>query len=423
MTVTIDKYVDGSQATAEGTDSSSFPMMSSWTADNIGAGSGTYALGPTGFNSDNAYEAVTADMSSGASYSTNEDTTGGTVAASCDSGKPYSLVGYTTGDTMEAAASAEPSLTPPALTDITTNKYVIVWNHKCEIVTPPTATSTVRVIIRKYVDNQMATASSSKNLSFPMSATWNSTNYPAGTGTYALDMNGSSGTSGSTTPYEASTVAFDSGADYSTYEITTGSNVAASCSAGKPFALAGYGTGDSWEAAQSASTTMTAPAFTNITSDKYVIVKNVTCSTGGGIGGDVVGPDGTLAVTSVDAIDTTATADNTYENGWKYVFHITMPSSEPHLAMKFADWINGSNASSTIPAGGNMRLSSAQSDNASTTIPITAANTYSTPDFNMTGDLDPVAPGRQVQVTVEVKIPVGTANGSYTTNYGVRSNP
>jgi hypothetical protein len=30
-------------------------------------------------------------------------------------------------------------------------------------------------------------------------------------------------------------------------------------------------------------------------------------------------------------------------------------------------------------------------------------------------------PGMQVQVKVEVAIPSGTVNGSYTTNYGVRS--
>ena len=41
----------------------------------------------------------------------------------------------------------------------------------------------------------------------------------------------------------------------------------------------------------------------------------------------------------------------------------------------------------------------------------------------MTGDLDLVMPGRQVEITVEVAVPNGTPNGAYTTSYGVQSNP
>jgi hypothetical protein len=132
--------------------------------------------------------------------------------------------------------------------------------------------------------------------------------------------------------------------------------------------------------------------------------------------------DAALMVTSVDALKTTAIADDNYADGWQYLFHITAPNGEPNLSMKFSDWFVSSSSSSTIPAANNMRISSGQS---STTQPITitAANAYSTPALIMTGDLDPNAPGRQVNVLVEVKIPVGTNNDTYTTNYGVQTLP
>lgn len=131
VTVTIDKFIDGAMATAAKANSSAFPMASSWNATNIGSGSGTYALGPTGFNSPNAYEAVTADMTSGASYTTNEVTGGDVVGATCADGKPFALVGYTTGDTPEQAAAATPSATVPSFTNLQSNHYVIVWNQTC----------------------------------------------------------------------------------------------------------------------------------------------------------------------------------------------------------------------------------------------------------------------------------------------------
>ncbi len=88
--------------------------------------------------------------------------------------------------------------------------------------------------------------------------------------------------------------------------------------------------------------------------------------------------------------------------------------------MKFADWMS-TTGSTTIAAANNMRISSAQADNGNATIMITAANTYTTPALNMTGDLDAIAAGKQVQVSVEVAVPSTTVNGSYSTSYGVRT--
>jgi len=132
VNVTIVKYVDGQPATASSTNSTSFPMNATWSATNIGSGSGSFALGPLGFNNPNPYQATTANMSSGASYGVSEDTSQTNIVGSiCASGTPYSLVGYTMGDTLAAAAAATPTTTAPNLSNITSNKFIIVWNKTC----------------------------------------------------------------------------------------------------------------------------------------------------------------------------------------------------------------------------------------------------------------------------------------------------
>lgn len=146
-------------------------------------------------------------------------------------------------------------------------------------------------------------------------------------------------------------------------------------------------------------------------------------TTTGQINGTVTGGVGTgvLAVTSIETVDSTATADGTFANGWKYVFNITVPTNEVNLAMKFDNWtiVGGG---STIPAANNIRISSPQANNAGATVLVTAANTYTIPALVMVTDLDPVLAGIQVKVTVEAAVPVGSTNGSYTTNYGVQTN-
>jgi len=277
--------------------------------------------------------------------------------------------------------------------------------------------ATVKVTIVKYIDGVMATAITANNSDFPMSATWDAENIGAGTGTFVLSEN-------NPTPYEAVTVDMTSGADYSTHEITTTEVVGTSCEIeGTDYALIGYTTGDTLAEAQAATPTLVAPSFTNMTSDKFVIVLNDDCSTeevGGEIGGEVTPGNGELEVTSIEITDSTATANNTFGDGWEYIFNITVPSDEEDISMKFTDWVRDG-GTETIAAGGNMRISSAQADNGGATILITAADTYSTPALTMVTDLDPEMDGIQVQVVVEVKIPTGSTSGSYTTSYGVKS--
>ena len=127
-TVTIDKFVNGAQATADTANSTSFPMIATW--DNAGADSGTagYALSTTPFNSSNAYEAVTENMNPGSSYSTYENN----AANECTTAYPFKLVGYSTGTTQEMADNAANiTSTVPSFTDLNSNEYVVVWNVTC----------------------------------------------------------------------------------------------------------------------------------------------------------------------------------------------------------------------------------------------------------------------------------------------------
>lgn len=132
--------------------------------------------------------------------------------------------------------------------------------------------------------------------------------------------------------------------------------------------------------------------------------------------------DAALHVDSIDAQKTSGVANNTYEDGWRYVFHITAPNNEENLAMRFSDWVAANSSTTIIAVANNMRVSSAQASSTSP-ITLTAANAYSTPPMVMVTDLNPSMPGRQVDVVVELKIPSGTANESYTTTYGVRTLP
>jgi hypothetical protein len=130
ITVTIDKFVDGTMATATSADSNAFPMTESYTIGGT-PGVSAYTLSPTGINSDNAYEAVTSPLDASSTYTTNEDTTGAIVAPDCSMGDPYMLAGYTTGDTFAAAEAATPSMTPPTFTNLASSEFVIVWNTTC----------------------------------------------------------------------------------------------------------------------------------------------------------------------------------------------------------------------------------------------------------------------------------------------------
>jgi Ca2+-binding RTX toxin-like protein len=261
-------------------------MQATYQASNINGGNpGTdpYTIGPVGNNTANAYEAKTVLLANGASYGTFEHTNTSVVGASCNgTTTPFRLVGYSWGDTLAAAASSSASITSPSFTNLQNDKYVIVWNATCAgTTTPPTATSTVKVHVLKYVNGQKATASSTSSFQFPMSATWMASNLNGGatsSGAYVLGNNHG----GAADQYGADTAAMNSGAYYTTSETTSTSSGmvlpnGAACETDK-YRLLGYTTGTSFADAASKSPTLTAPSFSNLVSDQYVIVWNLQCN-------------------------------------------------------------------------------------------------------------------------------------------------
>ena len=269
--VHIFKYLNNVQATAANAKSVAFPMVSTWTAANLNSGnqtSGSYDLG-----TDDSYQAATSPMDTGATYSTNESTGGSVVGVSCTTGQPYVLVGYTIGATLADAAAATPTLTVPSFANLASDEYVIVWNKTCP---PP---KTLKVHILKYLDGHLATAYNVPGkYQFPMTSTWQAANLNGGvrsTGNYVLGDNYGS----SKYLYGANTSLMDAPANYTTSEITGTSKVlpiGASCVTGD-YRLLGYTSGPSFNAAANKKYSTTAPSFTGMTKDEYVIVWNETC--------------------------------------------------------------------------------------------------------------------------------------------------
>lgn len=134
--------------------------------------------------------------------------------------------------------------------------------------------------------------------------------------------------------------------------------------------------------------------------------------------------DGVLGVTQISAVQTYASADGSYADGWKWVFNVTVPTSKTVLQMKLADWTG---SVGNIPAANNLQFYSSQSTNAADeahAISIATAGTYGTQMYlDPSGDCDANTPGNQIQIALEARVPVGSTGGSYSTSYGINVNP
>ncbi len=131
----------------------------------------------------------------------------------------------------------------------------------------------------------------------------------------------------------------------------------------------------------------------------------------------------TIVINSITQVRNNGIADGTFENGWMWVFDVSVPINEQNLAMKFDNWLSTNMQNSIIPVANNVRFYSNQSSNSfnqNTATYINAPNTYSNYIF-LTGNLGAPAGFRRVQISVEMRIPNGTAQGAYTTNFGIQT--
>ncbi len=398
-TVTILKYIDGAPATATNASSSDFQMNATWTI-NGATGTGQYALSASGYNGDpTPYQAITSALPLGSDYGTSEIVDGTVVGATIATTSPFSLVGYTTGATLAEATAATPTLTVPNFTSIANNEFVIVWNHDNNaVVTPPVVATSTPVVTNTATGitstdatlNGTDGSEDASGHSFWVSTSTFSTASPTlPTGVYSTTDLGP----------VASSTAFSA-------LLSSASGLPAVTASTTYYFVAWANVGGTWTPG-TINTFMTSSSTSNGTID-------------GTVTGGATSSIGVFAVTGVTAVKTTSVADGTFASGLEYTFNITVPTDETHLSMKFADWMStvGSNI---LPVANNMRISSAQADNAGATVLVTASDTYTSPKLHMTGDLNPALAGNQVQIKVEVAVPNSTINGSYSTSYGVQT--
>jgi hypothetical protein len=309
------------------------------------------------------------------------------------------------------------------------------------------------VTTQQFIDGVIATPQNASNRTFGMYTRFNISNNPVGPWLYSLS---GAGNNGDPTPYQNQSFGLTEGDDYSTYIDPMGGIIDTCVTNSSPtYSLIGYSTGTTSALARAQSPTMATPSFVDLQSDQYVIVWTHRCdsviatstssgqatsttatsttatsttatstssgqatsTSSGEIAGTVVGADA-LMVTSIEPTRE-ATVDGLFEHGWKYIFNITVPTHETHVSMKLKDWTHVGGLG-TIVTGGHARISSAQASSTAF-IPLTQSNMYPTETLDIIRDLSSTTPGFQIQVVVEMAIPLGTVNGAYGTEYGLRS--
>ncbi len=125
-----------------------------------------------------------------------------------------------------------------------------------------------------------------------------------------------------------------------------------------------------------------------------------------------------LAVTGIDSVKTYATNNGKFADGWQWTFHVTVPTNETYLRMKF-DNFTGTNGS--IPVASNLRFYSDQASvakDSTNAITIGGADAYSA-DMLLIKDSKSATAGRQIDITVEMRVPTTATVGSYSTSYGI----
>lgn len=122
-----------------------------------------------------------------------------------------------------------------------------------------------------------------------------------------------------------------------------------------------------------------------------------------------------IVVNKIDFTKQSAVPDNTYENGWKFNFFITVPENESTLSMWIDDWVNEDDI---LQTDGNVKITYDGKDHA-----VGNAHDYSGSGSFVAMDKYPDCPGRQIEFEVLVKLPENTNYGYYSTSYGIRSLP
>lgn len=164
-----------------------------------------------------------------------------------------------------------------------------------------------------------------------------------------------------------------------------------------------------------AQTIISLSGLTCNTTYHYSIFASNTADSDSDATGDAsftTGPCG-IALNSLIMTRTSARANDQYAEGWEWTFNITVwDMNETGLKMKFNQW-TGAGA---LNAGNNMQFSV---DGGLSWLDITANNEYPAVGADISGIDNSANNGRQVEIKVRMKVPVGTYAGNYNSSYGI----
>jgi hypothetical protein len=164
-----------------------------------------------------------------------------------------------------------------------------------------------------------------------------------------------------------------------------------------------------------ATTTISLTNLVCSTTYHYVIYAENTAATENDTTADATFTTSPCGITLDSLVMTKATAkaNNQYADGWQWEFNITVWNlNEAALKMKFNQW-SGAGA---LDAGGNMQYSV---DSGANWRAVATNATYPAEALDISGIDNSAAAGRQVKITVQMKVPLGTTAGYYSSSYGI----
>lgn len=130
-----------------------------------------------------------------------------------------------------------------------------------------------------------------------------------------------------------------------------------------------------------------------------------------------------ISVTNTSLVKRIATKNGVHVDGWKWILDVTLPTASTTMQMSF-DNLTGAG---TILAHDNIRFYSAESSDHNATssaividIPGAGAETAWSHAMTLDHDLYSNTPGRQIQITIEAAVPLGSTDGAYSANYDIR---
>ncbi len=131
-----------------------------------------------------------------------------------------------------------------------------------------------------------------------------------------------------------------------------------------------------------------------------------------------IGVDTTFSITSslIEIIRDTAVVNNSFDGGWAFRFNISTGSGGNATRMKMANWTLASDSSAVIPIHTNVRMNYTDTQGNKRIYNVTNSYNETESVFGIQ-DIDSGKSGNQGNVTVFIKIPLGTTSGSYSTTF------